>query len=410
MNDHRIAVLLGDGMADYAIDSLGGRTPLEAARTPNMDYLAVNGLLGLTRTVPEGMVPGSDTANISVFGYNPGDVYTGRAPLEALNMGIELGPRDVAFRCNLVTIDDGGVLVDFSAHHIETEFAHLVVRELASKLGTDSLEFHPGVSYRHILVGRNYPHDELAQTTPPHDIQGRAAGDYRPRGAGAETLCRLMDESVRVIASSPSVQSALTRYRGRPVSAWLWGAGRKPAMPSLRDRFGLHGHTISAVDLIHGIGRAVGLSPIRVPGATGYLDTDYRGKAEALLSAMGTANFVFLHVESPDESGHEGNLEHKLKAIEDFDAQVVGRVMEGMRRYDAYTLLVMPDHPTPVSLRTHTADPVPFCVYSPGGIDADGYRRDAVRGFSEKSAAGTGLFVDEAHRLIEIITNKSFKR
>lgn len=408
MSDHRIAVLLGDGMADYAVDSLGGKTPLEAADTPNMDYLARNGVLGLARTVPDGLTPGSDTANISVFGYNPRDVYTGRAPLEALNMGIEMGPRDVAFRCNLVTIDDEGVLVDFSAHHIETEFAHVVIGELANALGTESLEFHPGVSYRHILVWRDYPYDDLAETTPPHDIQGQAYGRYRPRGPGADTLNALMDESMRVIRSSPVIRSETARRSGRPVSAWLWGAGRKPAMPSLRERFGLSGYTISAVDLIHGIGRAVGLSPIRVDGATGYLDTNYRGKADALLSAMERANFVFLHVESPDESGHEGNLEHKLKAIEDFDAMVVGRVMEGMRRYADYTLLVMPDHPTPVSLRTHTADPVPFCVYSPGGFAVDAYRRDGISGFNEPSAGRTGLYVAEAHRLMDIMMKKSF--
>ncbi|HSV95322.1 MAG TPA: cofactor-independent phosphoglycerate mutase [Spirochaetota bacterium] len=408
MNDHRIAVLLGDGMADYAIDSLDGKTPLEAADTPNMDYLAGNGLLGLAKTVPDGMPPGSDTASISVFGYDPRDVYTGRAPLEALNMGIDLGPRDVAFRCNLVTIDDDGVLVDFSAHHIETEFAHAVIREFASVMGTKSFEFHPGVSYRHILVWRDYPHDDLADTTPPHDIQGQGSDLHRPRGPGAETLNRLMDESMRVIRSSPAINKALARYRGRPVSAWLWGAGRKPSMPSLRERFGLSGYTISAVDLIHGIGRAVGLSPLWVDGVTGYLDTNYRGKADALLSAMERANFVFLHVESPDESGHEGNLEHKMKAIEDFDAMVVGRVMEGMRRYDDYTLLVMPDHPTPVSLRTHTSDPVPFCIYSPRGIAVRDYRRDGISGFNEPSAGKTGLYVGEAHRLMEIMINKSF--
>ncbi len=408
MNDHRIAVLLGDGMADYAIDSLGGKTPLEAARTPNMDFLARSGFLGLAKTVPDGLAPGSDTANISVFGYDPREVYTGRAPLEALNMGIEMGPRDVAFRCNLVTIDDDGVLVDFSANHIETEFAHLVIRELASALGTKSLEFHPGVSYRHILIWRDYPYDEPADTTPPHDIQGQAADGHLPRGPGAETLNRLMQDSMRVIRSSPVIAGAASRYHGRPVSAWLWGAGRKPAMPSLKERFGLSGYTISAVDLIHGIGRAVGLSPLRVEGATGYLDTNYRGKADALLSAMERSNFVFLHVESPDESGHEGNLEHKLRAIEDFDAMVVGTVMEGMRRYDDYTLLVMPDHPTPVSLRTHTADPVPFCVYSPGGLTVRGYRPESISGFNETSAASTGLYVGEAHRLMGIITRKSF--
>ncbi len=409
MNDHKIAVLLGDGMADYAIDSLGGKTPLEAAATPNMDFLAINGLLGLAKTVPDGLTPGSDTANISVFGYNPRDVYTGRAPLEALNMGIEMGPRDVAFRCNLVTIDQDGVLVDFSAHHIETAFAHMVIREIASALGTKSLEFHPGVSYRHILVWRDYPHEDLAGTTPPHDIQGQGADRHRPHGPGAETLNRLMDESMRVIRSSPAIKEALGRYHGRPVSAWLWGAGRKPSMPSLRERFGLSGYTISAVDLIHGIGRAVGLSPLRVDGATGYLDTNYRGKADALLSAMERSNFVFLHVESPDESGHEGNLEHKLRAIEDFDAMVVGPVIQGMRRYEDYTLLVMPDHPTPVSLRTHTADPVPFCMYSPGGFAVDAYRRDGISGFNEPSAGRTGLYVGEAHRLMDIMMKKAFK-
>ncbi len=408
MPDKKIAILIGDGMADYPVKELGGKTPLEAARTPFMDRLAKEGVLGLVRTVPEGMAPGSDTANLSVFGYNPSEIYTGRAPLEALNMGIEMGPKDVAFRCNLVTIGDENVMEDFSAHHIETAFAEMVIAELGREIRADGIEFFPGVSYRHIMMWREYPFDELPVTTPPHDIQGRGIGGYLPHGKGAMRLLEIMDRSRQIIAKSSVVKKNRGKFKGKPVSAWLWGAGHKPSLVPLRERFGLDGYTISAVDLINGIGRAAGLKPLRVEGATGYIDTNYRGKADALVAALKESNFVFLHVESPDESGHEGNLEHKLQAIEDFDSQVVGRVLEGLDALDDFTLLVMPDHPTPLSLRTHTGEPVPFCIYRKKGFAGNAYRSAAVGGFSEAEAAKTGIFVGEGHRLLDILISEKF--
>ncbi len=408
MNKKKIAVLVGDGMADYPVESLGNRTPLEAASTPNMDYLASNGVLGMARTVPRGMAPGSDTANISIFGYNPAENYTGRAPLEALNMGIEMGPGDVAFRCNLVTIDGEEAMADFSAHHIETEFARVVIDEFRREIAGAGIEFYPGVSYRHLMMWRDYPHGELPETTPPHDIQGEKVGQYMPRGTGSDLLRDIMERSRAVIADSAVIRGARSKYRGKPVSAWLWGAGRRPSLSPLAEKYGLYGFTISAVDLIHGIGRAVGLEPLRVEGSTGYIDTNYAGKADALLYAMQSANFVFLHVESPDESGHEGSLEHKIKAIEDFDAMVVGRVLNGLKRYDDYVILVMPDHPTPLSIRTHTADPVPFCIYGKNGFAGGAYDRRGVSGFNEREASMTGIFVEEGHRLLEIILSERF--
>ena len=401
----KYVILLGDGMADLPIESLGGKTPLEYAATPNMDRLAATGILGLARTVPEGMQPGSDVANLSVLGYNPRDFFSGRAPLEALNMGIKLGPRDLAIRCNMVEIRDG-VMHDFSAGHISSEFSAIIMKELAEKIKLPDMEYYPGVSYRNIVVWRNYPHSELPETTPPHDIHGKQVASYLPRAKGAEVLNSIMRESADIIAASQAVRDAKSAYKGSPSSVWLWGCGRKPSMETLEKRFGLNGHTISAVDLVHGLGRAAGLSPIVVPGATGYLDTNYEGKAQALLQALKNDNFVFLHVESPDESGHEGNLEHKMKAIEDFDRKIVGPVMEGLSAYRDCVLLVMADHPTPISLRTHTGDPVPFCIYSSKGWVGTAYQGMSAPSFNEKSAASTGLFIGEGHRLIELMLYK----
>ncbi len=407
-NEAKYVILLGDGMADLPIESLGGKTPLEYAATPNMDRLASEGVLGMAHTVPDGMQPGSDIANLSVLGYDPREYFSGRAPLEAINMGIELGPRDLAVRCNMVDIRDG-VMHDFSAGHIASEFSAVIMKELAREAGIPGFEFYPGVSYRNIVVWRDYPHDDLPATTPPHDIQGKPAADYLPRGSGADLLNRIMRESGAIIASSSLVREAGSRYKGTPTSAWLWGCGKKPSMETLEKRFGLHGHTISAVDLVHGLGRAAGLTPINVPGATGYIDTDYAGKAGALLGAIREANFIFLHVESPDESGHEGNLEHKLRAIEDFDRMVVGPVIDGLSAYRDFTALVMPDHPTPISIRTHSADPVPFCMYASGGWKGTGLEDCHAPSFNEKSAASTGLFVGEGHRLIELMLYKKLR-
>ncbi len=401
-NSRKYIILLGDGMADHPVESLGEKTPLEYAPTPNMDSLASQGIAGLARTVPAGMAPGSDTANLSIFGYDPKVYYTGRAPLEALNMGIELGPRDMAFRCNIVTVTEGK-MEEFTAGHIDTEFTRLVIRELAENNKRGFIEFHPGVSYRNIVIWRDYHHANITDTTPPHDITGRGVQEYLPRGDGADLLREIMDESREIIRNSKKIDSARKKFRGNPESVWLWGGGGKPAMQTMKERFGFDGYTISAVDLIHGIGRAAGLKPIPVPGATGYIDTNYRGKAEALLKGLRDRDFVYLHVESPDESGHEGNLGHKLKSIEDFDRLVVGTVMEGLAGFSDYSLLVMPDHPTPLSIMTHTDEPVPFAMVRTGGWGSGftGMKKSGF--FSERALAQTGLFIEEGHRLIELM-------
>jgi 2,3-bisphosphoglycerate-independent phosphoglycerate mutase len=403
-NEKKIIILIGDGMADYPIDELGGKTPLEFADIPNMDKLAKTGILGLTRTVPEGMSPGSDTANLSIFGYDPKKYYTGRAPLEALNMNIELGPSDVAFRCNLVNIEKN-IMQDYSAGQIESEFTKVVIDELSRNNNSADLEFHPGVSYRNILVWRNYPFDPITETIPPHDISGKGIAEFLPKGPGSSELRGLIEVSQKVISNSVKIKEAGRRFKGDPNSIWLWGGGRKPAIDTLQKRFGLRGYTISAVDLIHGIGKAAGLKQLPVEGATGYVDTNYSGKANALLKAIEDSNFIYLHVEAPDESGHEGNLKYKIKSIEDFDKKVVGPVIEGLKKYNDYAVLVMPDHPTPISLKTHTSDAVPFCLYSSKPVS--GFKKSAADiSYTEKMAKSTGNYIDKAHTLIEIMINE----
>jgi 2,3-bisphosphoglycerate-independent phosphoglycerate mutase len=401
--EKKIVILIGDGMADYPIDDLGGKTPLEVADIPNMDYLARNGIFGITKTVPDGMAPGSDTANLSIFGYDPKLYFTGRAPLEALNMNIKLGPNDVAFRCNLVNIENN-IMKDYSSGQIDTEFSRIVIEELKKKIDNNDIELYPGVSYRNIMVWRDYPFKDIPVTTPPHDITGKEISDFLPKGPGSLELGSTMTASRNIIEKSEVIKENILHhnYNGNPSSTWLWGGGKKPEIETLQKRFGLYGYTISAVDLIHGIGRAAGLSPLHVDGATGYIDTNYSGKASALLKAIKTSNFIFLHVEAPDESGHEGNLEHKIKAIEDFDKKVVGPVIEGLRQYIDYTILVMPDHPTPIKLKTHTADPVPFCIYSNKQFFGF-WKPPADICFSEKMARTTGNYIDKAHNLIQII-------
>ena len=399
MNERKIVILLGDGMADLPIESFGNRTFLQYANTPNMDSIAVKGIAGMAKTVPDGMGPGSDTANLSIFGYNPKEHYTGRAPLEALNIGIKLAPNDAAFRCNLVNIKND-IMNDFSADHIDTEFASIVINELADNIKIPDIEFYSGVSYRNIVVWRNFPYDKITSATPPHDITDKNILNYLPHGDGADVLFKIMEESVKIISQSETIKKAATNYKGNPTSAWLWGGGRCPNILTLKDKFGLEGHTISAVDLIHGIGRAAGLSPIPVEGATGYIDTNYAGKVAALRDALKLKNFVYLHVEAPDESGHKGNIEHKLQAVQDFDAKVVGPVLEILSNYKEYSLLVMPDHPTPIVLKTHTSDPVPFCMLRTGGFE---FNDKHAKAYNEVDCSETGLFIEDAHRLIELM-------
>lgn len=392
-------VLLGDGMSDEKLAHLDGRTPLQAAVTPNMDFMAKRGRLGLARTVPQGLPPGSDVANLSVFGYDPRTCYTGRSPLEAASMGVELGPNDVAFRVNLVTLHPQGgrlYMEDYSAGHITTEEGRELVACLQSELGDAEFQFYPGVGYRHLMVWRGGREDLV--TVPPHDISGKSILDYLPRGGGAERLIYLMNASQMLLNNHPLNKQRLADHKLPANSVWLWGQGKSPRMPSYREKFGLSGAVISAVDLIRGIGICAGLDIIHVPGATGYIDTNYRGKAEAALGALEDHDYVYLHVEAPDEASHSGNLEHKIKAIEDFDALVVGPVMEGMKKYGAYRILCTPDHPTPIARKTHTSDPVPFVVY--GGEEA---ANDDIAGYDEESAQATGLKLEEGFRLMETL-------
>ncbi len=401
-NKRKYVILLGDGMADLPIEEIGGKTILEQAETPNMDFIARNGICGMTHTVPEGMAPGSDTANLSIFGYDPAKYFTGRAPLEAINMDIHLGVNDVAFRCNIVNAS-GGLMNDFTSAHIDSRLTEIVINELAENITIPDIEFYPGVSYRNIVVWRNYPYSGITVTTPPHDIQTQKTEPFLPSGDGADILRRIMSESAGVIASSEKIKKFKAEFKGDPESVWLWGGGRRPEMETLNEKFGLNGYTISAVDLIHGIGKAAGLKSLHVDGATGYLDTNYEGKTAALARGLKDGDLVFLHVEAPDESGHEGNLEHKLQAVRDFDSRVVGPALEILKSYDEYILLVMPDHPTPVKVRTHTSDAVPFCIYSTPGLFDTGNKKYRAEAYSEKDAKRTGLLIDKGSRLMEIM-------
>jgi len=377
----KFVILLGDGMADHPIESLDGKTPLEEARTPGMDEVAALGKGGLATTVPEGMPPGSDVANLSVMGYDPRRYYSGRAPLEAAAMNVTLGEEDVAFRCNLVNVDlETGKMVDYSAGHITTEENAKIVASLQEICSQGDLR--PGVGYRNLLVLRE---GESAECTPPHDIMGQPIESHLPRGEGSDILRDMMEASVPLLARHPVNQKRIAEGKRPANMIWLWGQGKAPSMPRFREMRGIKGAMISAVDLLKGIGKNAGLEVIDVPGATGLLDTNYEGKVRAALDALARVDFVYLHVEAPDEMGHDGDLEKKIEAIERFDARVVAPVLEGLRGsgYE-WKVCVLPDHPTPVALRTHTAEPVPFAIVGTS-IEADEMRR-----FSEKEAEARG--------------------
>lgn len=395
----KLIVLLGDGMSDHPIDSLGGKTPLQAARTPNMDFMAQRGTLGLARTVPAGLPPGSDVANLSVFGYDPRRCYTGRSPLEAASMGVPLGPDDVAYRINLVTLSPQGgrlLMQDYSAGHIDTEDARELIDAMQERFGNDEFQFYPGISYRHLMVWRNGKGRITA--TPPHDITGQNILPHLPQGEGAERLIDLMNSSQLLFKGHPVNRRRESSGKIPVSSIWLWGQGKAPRMETYQERFGLTGAVISAVDLIRGIGVYAGLEVIKVPGATGYIDTNYGGKADAALSALERHDFVYLHVEAPDEASHSGNLDHKMRAIEDFDDKVVGPILRGISRFGEYRILCMPDHPTPLARMTHTAEPVPFILYrGETGV------KPGVVGYDEESARSTGIMIEDGFRLMEMM-------
>jgi 2,3-bisphosphoglycerate-independent phosphoglycerate mutase len=391
-------ILIGDGMADRPLAELGGKTPLMAARTLNMDALAQQGEIGLARTIPKGMPKGSEIANLSIFGYDPRRYYTGRGPLEAASIGVKLGPEDCAFRLNLVTLEAVGgavIMEDYSAGHISTEEGGEIIRALDKELGNSVFRFYPGVSYRHLLVWKGK--GERIKTTPPHDITEQAIGTYLPAGEGAEELIRLMTATQILLKDHPINRKRLQEGKREANATWPWGQGRAPQMPTFADRFGLAGSVISAVDLIKGIGIYAGLTVVTVPGATGYLDTNYQGKAEYALQALEKDDFVYLHVEAPDEASHNGDLAAKIAAIEAFDERVVGTIRRGMEHRGEYRVMILPDHPTPIELRTHTDDPVPFLIY-----DSTEKRPPSKRGgFDEQAAAASGMVIDEGYHLIE---------
>jgi 2,3-bisphosphoglycerate-independent phosphoglycerate mutase len=380
----RYAILVGDGMADFALPELDNRTPLDYAKTPNMDAVAKAGRVGLVKTVPDGIAPGSDVANMSLMGYDPVAYYSGRAPIEAASMGIPLYKTDMAFRCNLVTLTCG-LMTDYSAGHIETSDAQEIIAALEAELGTGVVKFFPGVSYRHITVIKDFPEGRL-DCTPPHDISGKEYAGHLPFGAGQDIVRRLMEEARFALASSPVNKRREAQGKKPATDIWLWGQGKSIVLPSMKDRFSITGSVISAVDLVRGIGVLAGLNVRIVEGATGYLGTNYAGKVAAAHEALAGEDFVFVHVEAPDEASHEGSLEKKIQAIEEFDKNVVGEVLLMRDEFIDLRIMVLPDHATPIPMKTHHAAPVPFAVCG-AGVD-----RDGGVSYCEKAAEGARMY------------------
>ena len=379
-------ILVGDGMGDYPVEQLKGRTPLQAANKPNMDSIARNGACGLARTTPEGMETGSDIANLSILGYDPKKYYTGRGPLEAAAIGVKLGSNDVVYRCNLIT-EEGGKLKDYSAGHISSEEGAVLISLLKEKLASKGVEFYPGVSYRNLLVVRG---ETTTKTYPPHDFLSKPIKRYLPD----DPMLRSLTLRSKEFLENHEIHER-RRASGKNAAnmVWFWGGGKIPKMPSFEKKYGLRGSVISAVDLIKGIGIYLGLEVINVPGATGYLDTNYEGKASYALSALEKKDFVYLHVEATDEAAHAGDVELKIKAIEDFDKRVVGRILDGMQRFDKYRILLITDHYTPVSVRTHTSEPVPFAVLP--------HKKDGVEKFDEVSVRDGSFGVVDGIKLMK---------
>jgi 2,3-bisphosphoglycerate-independent phosphoglycerate mutase len=388
-------VLVPDGMADYPIDELGQRTPLEVARTPNMDKLAKQGKIGQASFVPADMIPGSDVANLSIFGYDPKKYFSGRAPLEAINLGIELQKDEIAFRCNFITYDDG-YLFDYSAGHITTKEAQVLIKVLNKNFKDKNVVFYPGVSYRHLMVLKD-DDDEFAKIKcyPPHDIMGQKIEKYLPNKKKAEKIKELIISSQEILDFHEINQVRRDLKESPANMIWLWGQGKKVELPSFKQKYNLNGGVISAVDLIKGIGRAAGLEVINVPGATGYYDTDYQAKARYALNFLKKGDFIFVHVEAPDEAGHNGDARAKITAIENFDKLVIGTILEEFEGRNDYRMLILPDHPTPVSLKTHTSDPVCFLMYG------SGVAKDEISWYNELEAKKSQFVFNNGHELMD---------
>ena len=392
-------ILLGDGMADWPLPEYANRTPLEIAQTPAMDEVVRRGTLGLYCPIPEGMAPGSDVGNLSIFGYDPQTSFRGRAPIEAANQGIPLAPDQVAFRCNLVTLGDG-LMQDFTAGHITSEEGAELIAALNRAFGADyPIEFFPGVSYRHLALIRaqkEVPLEDLVQLEcePPHNITGKVDAPYWPRGEGAALVREIMMRSQQTLKDHPVNEARKSAGRAPATSIWLWGQGQAPAMESYQSKFGLTGAVVSAVDLVKGIGKLAGLEVINVPGATGWIDTNYEGKIAAGLDALDRHDFVYIHIEAPDETSHQGRADLKIQAIEDFDRRIVAPALAYQDGHPECRILVTPDHFTTIETKTHAGGPLPFALCGPD-VASNG-----ACAYSEVSAAKTGIELPLAHPLI----------
>jgi 2,3-bisphosphoglycerate-independent phosphoglycerate mutase len=393
-------VMIGDGMADRPLKELHGKTPLQYASTPNMDRLAREGIIGKIRTVPAGFHPGSDIANLNILGYDPREFYSGRAPLEAASIGIAMREDDVAYRCNLVTLKYNkdktkAVMDDYSSGHISTDEAKELVRAMNQMVHDREISFYPGVSYRHIMLWSTG--ETNIECTPPHDITGKEIADYLPVGNGEDILRELMLKSADILENHPVNKERIRRGDKPANSIWLWGQGRKLNLPSFKQKYSLHGALVSAVDLMRGLGISAGLRILEVPGITGYLDTNYEGKADGALKALKQVDIVYIHVEAPDEAGHSGKYEDKIRAIEDFDARVVGNVMKGLVSFSEYRVLILPDHATPIEAKTHTDEPVPFVIY-----DSRLKKENKQASFDESIAERDDILVfEEGYKLMD---------
>lgn len=399
-------VMLCDGMADEPNEALGNSTPMEKANKPCMDSLAAKAEVGIVKTVAEGLKPGSDVANLSVLGYEPAVYYSGRSPLEAASIGIDLKDTDVTLRCNLVTLSDEEdyekkTILDYCADDISSEEAKILIEYIQEKLGNDKFRFYPGVSYRHCLVWSNgNPHPGVL--TPPHDITGKVITDYIPKGEAVDELYDLMKKSYDLLKDHPVNKARIARGKRPANSIWLWGEGTKPLLDNFSEKFGKKGSMISAVDLLKGIAICAGMNSVDVEGATGYLDTNFDGKCKAAIEEFkkGT-DLVYIHVEAPDECGHRGEIENKVKAIEMIDEHILAPVVEFLRGYDDFAVLVCPDHPTPLSIRTHTSTPVPYLIYdSKNEIDS------GVKVFCEKEARETGNYIEKGFTMMNYFLTK----
>lgn len=397
----KYVVVLGDGMADYAVPELSGKTPLDVANHPAMDYIAERGEYGLVKTIPEGMKPGSDTANLAVFGYDPAIYYSGRSPLEAASLGVKLTDDDVAYRCNFVTLapcDDieYSTMVDYSAGEISSEEAAELVSFLNERLASETVTLYPGFSYRHCLILHHA--DTGAVLTPPHDISGQTTQARLPKGTNAALLTRWMRVSHELLSGHPVNLARVAAGKNPANCVWFWGEGRKPALTSFREKTGLAGAVVSAVDLIQGIGTCAGMRILRVPGATGTYTTNFTGKAQAALDALsGGCDYVYIHLEAPDECGHHHQVQEKVYSIEQIDEKILAPIMRALdARGEPYTILLLPDHPTPLVKMTHVSDPVPYVLYHSGNeVQNPGVR------YCEADAGKTNTFIAHGYTLLD---------